>query len=284
VYSTIRNKMVRQPATAMMALFFERDGKRPAHPIGLATLTDYGRQKDILGGSFYLNYLADLDYIEPWGNGYIGSARLEVERDYLRWLAERWPVQTEQDKNEVIKFRNAIMTHVWLHENAHPRKPRELVHGSVVAAASRHSNHPKVRSLAEHAIHGLMAEGIVKLQADVTIGAQVYYLNELPADGGVVVKPRTALTLHALLANTVTTSHDIRLEDLLKHLIQQRVSLHDALQDLEFAEQAGYLTATRIGPSAPGSPAPPIVSVWRTERAREQEGYITYLAEQYGRP
>jgi hypothetical protein len=274
-YSTFYHRMVRQPSTATMALLFDCNPRLGAANQG--QLEKFGTERDIFNVSYCLQYLIDLRYFEPRGNEFGPGRRLNSEKLYLKFLADRWAVKSSADKIEVERCRNEILWRVWeLEHTPGPDKSREATHAALVQYASSGSEHPRASELAEHSVNSLIAEGALKERFDLDVAGPLYFLNEREEPNQTVVTwPSTAILLAALADNLLPRQelHSISIEELISYALDKGLTLHGTLDAVSFCERAGYLEVHREGGRTS--------RLWRTERLLAHVIYIRRLASLY---
>ena len=268
-YSTMYDQMVRQPATAMMALAFDHN---PGSNLNEGHFEKFASERDILDGSHCLQYLVEHRYIEKRGANEFGPGRrLNAEKEYLKWLADIWPVQSLQDRLEVERCKNEILWELWqLEHSPVPDRSKHATESTLIRRAASNSKHSKARQLAAHSVRSLLSDGAVKERPDVDVGAAVYFLNERKDPGHCVVTwTGTAVLLTAFGDNLFSTVelHVVTIEQVVSYAIAHGLSLSQTMDAVDFCEEAGYLERNSEA------------RFWRTERLMSQLTYIRRVAK-----
>jgi hypothetical protein len=275
-YSTIYNKMIRQPETALMALVF--DSGRVST---IRELERYGAEHGISDVEFFRDYLTELHYFEDRGRDQFGPGlRLNAEKRYIQWLAGLWPVQNKHDMATVVRYQNDILSLVWQQENGVISLEPGVTQRALAEACIQQDVNPRALVLAEHAVRSLVTDGSLKERFDPRTNTEVYFLNERDDPGhSVVTWPDTAFLMNALDENLIQPrTHRVTMEQFVGHALQGGLSLATTMEAIRFCENAGYITLRRSGEHSG--------RIWRTERLKSQSSYIKFLAGVYeaGRP
>ena len=275
-YSTIYDAIVRQPSTAMMALMFEYSPGLTA--ANRERLEQFGAERDISDISYYLDYLLERQYFSPRGNSFGPGLRLTIEGPYLKWLANKWPVQSLVDRLKVERYKNSVLWHIWQAEDANPLSKEQATHDVIVTELSKSSDCASAPRLIDHSIRSLVSEGAIKERLDAGVNGPVYFLNERDEPGhSVVTWTGTAALLAGLAENIVPRDerHAVTIEQLVAFGLTLGLSLEAILQAVTFTELAGYIEVFREGDR--------IVRLWRSERLMSHLEFVKRVAALYGK-
>lgn len=272
--STISNRIVRQPATAAISLFFEDNGDSGTASIG--DFQKFGLERGVEEAEllYCVQRLVELQYLRRRGDFYSPTRRLYSESQYLRKLAELWPIQNTNDRISLEHCRNIILWRVWEQENAKDARRRSATtHEALVAHCLESLRSEASPRLAEHALRTLIGEGALRELLDLDIDGPIYYLNERNEPGKAIVTwPTTAQLLVALEDNLIEGGQDhVRtIEEVMAYAFTLGMTIESVQLAIDFLERSGYVEIHREGGHR--------VSLWRKERTREQIGYIRKLA------
>lgn len=270
-YSTIYNKMIRQPETALMALVFD-SGRAST----MRELERYGAERGICDVEFFRDYLTDLRYFEDRGRDQFGpGARLNAEKLYIQWLAGLWPVQNKHDMATVVRYQNDILSLVWQQENGLISLDPGVTQRALAEACLQRDEDTKALVLAEHAVRSLVTDGSLKERFDPGTNTEVYFLNERDDPGhSVVTWPDTAFLLNALGENFIhPRAHRVTMEQFVGYALKGGLALATTMEAIRFCESSGYITVRRSGEHSG--------RIWRTERLKSQSSYLKFLADVY---